>query len=439
MMGTYIPHTKDDQAVMLSSIAQTWDSLLSTIPDNVRLKRELNLPEGLSEFEVFQAMKHYASQNVVFSTILRGAGAYDHYIPSVVKHLSAREEFVTAYTPYQSELSQGILQSIFEFQSMIASLTGMDAANASVYDGATAAAEAISMSYERGRRTVLLSSALHPETIEVIKTYTQEIDVTIKMIDTDQGQTSLSSLSELLDDTVCAVLISQPNYFGILENVTKIRELITDTKVKYIVSVNPMTLGRLANPGSYGADIVVGEAQPFGLNLAFGGPYLGFMCTTEKYVRRLPGRIVGQTLDSQGLRAFTLTLQAREQHIRREKATSSICSNQAHCALTAAMYLSALGPLGLKDVATQCANKAHALAHKLEAIGYKLSYPHAFFHEFVTTTPVSTHLIEETLAKHGILSGLILDENHMLWCVSETTSDKKLDEIVSILMEVNHG
>ena len=438
-MGTYIPHTKEDQALMLSSIAQTWDSLLSTIPDNVRLKRELNLPDGLSEFEVYQIMKNYASQNVVFNTILRGAGAYDHYIPSVVKHLSAREEFVTAYTPYQSELSQGILQSIFEFQSMIASLTGMDAANASVYDGATAAAEAISMSYERGRRTVLLSNALHPETIEVIRTYVQELDVTIKMIELNDGQTSVESLKEHLDDTVCAVLVQHPNYFGILEDVSSIRQSITDSKVKFIVSVNPMTLGRLAHPGSYGADIVVGEAQPFGLNLAFGGPYLGFMCTSDKYVRRLPGRIVGQTLDSEGQRAFTLTLQAREQHIRREKATSSICSNQAHCALTAAMYLSSIGPVGLKEVATQCANKAHTLARKLESIGYKLTYQREFFHEFVTTTPVSTSLIESSLAKHGILSGLILDDNHMLWCVSETTSDQKLDDIVTMLAEVNHG
>lgn len=438
-MGTYIPHTKQDQIDMLTSISQTWDTLLSTIPSNVRLKRELNLPEGLSEFEVYHKMKAYASKNVVFNTILRGAGAYDHYIPSVVRHLSAREEFVTAYTPYQSELSQGVLQSIFEFQSMMASLTGMDAANASVYDGATAAAEAIAMSYERGRRTILLSAALHPQTIEVIQTYTQELDVTIKMIDTVDGRTSIESMSEQLDESVCAVLISHPNYFGILEDVKGFRTAITDSKVKYIVSVNPMTLGRLANPGSYGADIVVGEAQPFGLNLAFGGPYLGFMCTSDKYVRRLPGRIVGQTVDSQGKRAFTLTLQAREQHIRREKASSSICSNQAHCALTAAMYLGAIGPQGLKEVATQCANKAHALASKLEKIGYTLTYKQPFFHEFVTTTPVNTALIEQTLADHSILSGLILDDHHMLWCVSETTSDDKLDEIVAILKEVHHG
>jgi glycine dehydrogenase subunit 1 len=438
-MGTYIPHTPKDQAEMLASIAQTWDSLLSTIPVNVQLKRELNLPEGLSEFEVYQAMKAYACENVVFHTILRGAGAYDHYIPSVVRHLSAREEFVTAYTPYQSELSQGILQSIFEFQSMIASLTGMDAANASVYDGATAAAEAIAMSYERGRRTILLSSMLHPHTIEVIKTYTQEIDVIIKMIDTVDGRTSIEHLKSNLDDSVCAVLVSHPNYYGILEDVKGIRDVITDSKVKYIVSVNPMTLGRLANPGTYGADIVVGEAQPFGLSLAFGGPYLGFMCTTDKYIRRLPGRIIGQTLDSRGNRAFTLTLQAREQHIRREKASSSICSNQAHCALTAAMYLSAVGPKGLKEVATQCANKAHALATKLESIGYKLAYHQPFFHEFVTKTPIETSLIESTLAQHGILSGLILDEHHMLWCVSETTSDAQLDVIVNLLKEVHHG
>jgi glycine dehydrogenase subunit 1 len=438
-MGTYIPHTRKDQEEMLASIAQTWDSLLSTIPSNVKLKRELNLPEGLSEFEVYQAMKAYASQNVVFHTILRGAGAYDHFIPSVVRHLSAREEFVTAYTPYQSELSQGVLQSIFEFQSMMASLTGMDAANASVYDGATAAAEAIAMSYERNRRTVLLSSMLHPHTIEVIKTYTQEIDVTIKMIDAVDGRTSLEHLQENLDESVCAVLVSHPNYYGILEDVQGLRAIITDSKVKYIVSVNPLTLGRLANPGSYGADIVVGEAQPFGLSLAFGGPYLGFMCTSDKYVRRLPGRIIGQTVDSQGKRAFTLTLQAREQHIRREKASSSICSNQAHCALTAAMYLGAVGPKGLKEVATQCANKAHAFASKLESIGYTLSHQQPFFHEFVTQTPVSTSLIEETLAKHGILSGLILDEHRMLWCVSETTSDKQLDVIVNILKEVQHG
>lgn len=438
-MGTYIPHSKQDQAEMLASIGHTWESLLSSVPANVTLGRELNLPAGLSEFEVLKRMKAYANENVLFHTICRGAGAYDHYIPSVVKHLSAREEFVTAYTPYQSELSQGILQSIFEFQSMMAALTGMDAANASVYDGATAAAEAITMSFERGRRTVLLSRLLHPQTIEVIKTYTQAIDVTIKMIDASQGRTSVTHLASLLDDTVCAVLVAQPNYYGILEDVHAIRNVIIEPKVKYVVAVNPMTLGRLANPKSYGADIVVGEAQPFGLNLSFGGPYLGFMCTTDKYLRRLPGRIVGQTLDTNGQRAFTLTLQAREQHIRREKATSSICSNQAHCALTAAMYLSAVGPHGLSEVATQCVKKAHALADKLQTIGYTLTHDFPFFNEFVTTTPISTQIIETTLAKHGILSGLILDENHMLWCVTETVADTHLDVIIDILKEANHG
>lgn len=438
-MGTYIPHSKQDQDAMLTSIGQTWESLLSTIPANVALDRELNLPKGQSEFEVLRTMKAYANENVLFHTICRGAGAYDHYIPSVVKHLSAREEFVTAYTPYQSELSQGILQSIFEFQSMMASLTGMDAANASVYDGATAAAEAITMSFERGRRTVLLSSLLPPQTIEVIKTYTQAIDVTLKMIDAPAGRTSATHLASLLDDTVCAVVIAQPNYFGILEDVHTLRNTIVDAKVKYVIAVNPMTLGRLANPKSYGADIVVGEAQPFGLNLAFGGPYLGFMSTSEKYLRRLPGRIVGQTLDAHGKRAFTLTLQAREQHIRREKATSSICSNQAHCALTAAMYLSAVGPHGLKEVATQCVKKAHALAQGLQTIGFKLTYDYPFFNEFVTTTPISTHLIESHLAKHGILSGLILDDHHMLWCVTETVADTQIDVIINILKEATHG
>jgi glycine dehydrogenase subunit 1 len=435
-MATYVPNTKEQQQAMLDEINKSFDDLIAPIPSSVRLNRPLNLPKGLSEFEALDIMKGYANQNVVFSTILRGAGAYIHYIPSVVKHLSAREEFVTAYTPYQSELSQGILQSIFEYQTIMADLTGMDAANASVYDGATAVAEAISMCIERKQRKILLADTLHPETIETVKAYNQYLDHSITIVPSKDGRIDLEALNDVLDDETACFVYQHPNYFGILEDAPAIGELLNTSKAKLIAAVNPISLAILKDPKSNGVDIAVGEAQPFGLAVAFGGPYLGFMATSDKLVRKLPGRIVGQTVDLEGNRAFALTLQAREQHIRREKALSSICSNQAHCALIAGMYASALGPQGLYDVASSCYNNAHYFQEQLQTIGFNLLHQQPFFHEFVTTTPILAKQVEKHLMKSNILSGYPIDDHKMLWCTTEVVNKSRIDEVIMLLKEV---
>jgi glycine dehydrogenase subunit 1 len=436
-MAQYVPNTKSEQLKMLEEIGKTWNDLLSPIPVGVRLNRELDLPPGISEFEVMAKMASYAKENKVFSTVLRGAGAYRHLIPSVVRHLSSREEFVTAYTPYQAEFSQGILQSIFEYQTMICQLTGMDASNASVYDGASAVAEAVNMTVDKKRRRALLSANLDPQSIMTIKTYTQHLPIDVEIIPSKNGRLDLQWLKDNLSEDLACVVVQHPNYYGILEDTQAISDVVHSTKAKMIVSVNPISLAVFKEPRAYGADIAVGEAQPLGLNIAFGGPYLGFMATTNEMVRKLPGRIVGQTLDLDGKRAFVLTLQAREQHIRREKASSSLCSNQAHCALTAAMYLTSMGPQGLKDVASQCFHKAHFLQKQLSALDFKLKYDQPFFHEFVTSTPVHTDKIVRHLEENDILAGLPLDDHTMLWCVTEAVSEKEIHSVLRLLEEVS--
>jgi glycine dehydrogenase subunit 1 len=436
-MAQYVPNTKSEQLKMLEEIGKTWNDLLSPIPVGVRLNRELDLPPGISEFEVMAKMASYAKENKVFSTVLRGAGAYRHLIPSVVRHLSSREEFVTAYTPYQAEFSQGILQSIFEYQTMICQLTGMDASNASVYDGASAVAEAVNMTVDKKRRRALLSANLDPQSIMTVKTYTQHLPIDVEIIPSKDGRLDLQWLKDNLSEDLACVVVQHPNYYGILEDTQAISDVVHSTKAKMIVSVNPISLAVFKEPRAYGADIAVGEAQPLGLNIAFGGPYLGFMATTNEMVRKLPGRIVGQTLDLDGKRAFVLTLQAREQHIRREKASSSLCSNQAHCALTAAMYLTSMGPQGLKDVASQCFHKAHFLQKQLSALDFKLKYDQPFFHEFVTSTPVHTDKIVRHLEENDILAGLPLGDHTMLWCVTEAVSEREIHAVLRLLEEVS--
>ncbi len=435
-MADYVVNTLKQQAEMLEEINLSWEEILETIPENVRLKRELNLANGLSELEVIQEMTGLANLNTVYNTILRGAGAYHHLIPSVVKHLAGRAEFLTTYTPYQAEFSQGVLQVIFEYQSMMAHLTGLSASNASVYDGASALAEAVNMTVTSSKNEVYLGGNLHPDVIETVLTYTAYLDTVVHIIPVIAGRIDLNWLKANLNEKTASVAIAQPNYLGILEDMKTIGAELKSRDIALIAYVNPMTLGLLHKPSEYGAAITVGEAQPFGLNMALGGPYLGFMTANQKFMRRLPGRIVGQTLDANGNRAFTLTLQAREQHIRREKATSSICSNQAHCALTAAIYLAAIGPKGLKDVANASYQKAHYFQEKLAEIGYSLKYQQPFFHEFVTTTPIPAVLVEQELAKHNILAGKILSNQEILWCVTETVSEKTLDEVITYLKEV---
>lgn len=436
-MASYTVNTLAQQQEMLEKIgAESLDSLFTAVPDSLKLQRPLNLPISKSEFAVAKKMKELASLNEVFSVILRGAGSEKHYIPSVVRQLSGREEFVTAYTPYQSELSQGILQTIFEFQTGICELTGMDASNASVYDGASAVAEAVNMTIDRKRTVVLLPDNLHPHTLTTVKTYTHWSNIELKTVKTHNGRIDVGSLNELLNETSACLVIQNPNFYGLIENVSELSAVVHAAGAKMIVSSNPMTLGVLKSPREAGADIAVGEAQPLGMSMAFGGPYLGYMATVTELVRRLPGRIVGQSLDLDGKRAFTLTLQAREQHIRREKASSSICSNQAHCALIAGMYLAALGPGGLLEVAVQSSSKAHYLAEQLTSIGFKLRYDGPFFHEFVTDGPLTSVTVENALHKRGILSGLPLGENGMLWCCTETVSKHDIDRTILILKEV---
>jgi len=371
----------------------------------------------------------------VYKTILRGAGAEHHFIPSVVKSLSNRAEFVTAYTPYQAEFSQGILQSIFEYQSDICELTGMDGANASVYDGATAAAESIAMVIEKNRKVVLIADSVSPQVIDTIKTYTSCSDTIIQIVKTKGGIVRPESLKALLNQNTAALLIANPNYLGCLEKVSELATEVHQVGAKLIVYSNPLTLAYLKSPRALGADIAVGEAQSLGLALAYGGPYLGYMATTSELIRRLPGRIVGETLDTQGRRAFVLTLQAREQHIRREKATSSLCSNQALCALTASVYVAALGPVGLKEVAEHGLRKAHYFQSELEKIGFTLKYDTPFFNEFVTVSPIAAKAVERLLDKQDILSGLVLSSHEILWCVTETVSKASLDTVVSLLKE----
>lgn len=436
-MAGFVVNTKEQQLAMLKEIGkESFDDLFQSIPSNLRLEVGLNLPEGISEFEALAKMQALADENIQFKTILRGAGAYKHYIPSVVTHLASREEFVTAYTPYQAEISQGILQSIFEYQTMICELTGMDVSNASVYDGATAASEAINMCVDKKHTKVLLASTIDPQVLETIHTYYQFSDLEFITLPMKEGIIDLEELALLIDEKIACCLVQTPNFFGCLEEVNEIKAILN--KIKFVVICNPISLGFLEAPGNYGADIAVGDGQPLGMNLAFGGPYLGFMSAKEELARKLPGRIVGETLDIHGKRAYTLTLQAREQHIRREKATSSICSNQAHCALTAAIYLASVGPVGLAEIAEQCFHKAHYLQSELNKIGLSLKFQNEFFHEFVTTTPISSAIILRRLEDNGILGGLALNDHEILWCVSEVVSRREMDQVIRLISEVSH-
>jgi glycine dehydrogenase subunit 1 len=397
------------------------------------------LPEGLSELEVKRKMEHIAGKNKIFSTIFRGAGAYNHYIPSIVKYITAKEEFVTAYTPYQAEISQGILQSIFEYQTMICELTGMDVSNASVYDGATAAAEAVIMCKDRKRTKAMISESSNPQAIQTIQTYCKWIGIEVVLFPSKEGKTDLEILGNSVNEETACIYVQQPNYFGQLEDTETIADITHRVGAKLIAGCNPISLAILKTPAEYGADIAVGEGQPLGMPLAFGGPYLGFMATTEKMMRKLPGRIVGETKDINGKRAFVLTLQAREQHIRRENASSNICSNQALCALTAAVYMSTMGKEGLKQVAVQSMSKAHYLAEQLNKVkGFELVYKGSFFHEFVTKCPGKVEAVMSSLEREKILGGYPLqDQNkgNILWCVTEMNTKAEMDRLVEILRE----
>lgn len=435
-MGSYVPSTQAERQEMLREIGlKRVRDLYRDVPKNMYLDHALNIPSGMSELEVSNALRTMAEKNRVFSTVLRGAGAYDHYIPSVVKYIPAKEEFLTAYTPYQAEMNQGVLQSIFEYQTMICNLTGMDVSNASVYDGATAAAEAAAMCRARKRQVTLVSAGAHPDVINTIRTYCYGTGSVMKLVPLKDGKTDPDALREMVGADTASVYVQQPNFYGLFEDAEALGAMIHEAGAMYVMGCNPIALAILKTPRDCGADVAVGEGQPLGMPIGFGGPYLGFMASTQKQMRKLPGRIVGETVDDRGNRAYVLSLQAREQHIRREKASSNICSNEALCALTASVYMAAMGPQGMAEAARQSMAKAHYLAKGLCGIdGISLRYDGAFFHEFLVEMPRVEQVLK-ALEDANILGGLPVDGG-VLWCATEKVSKETLDTVIATVKEV---
>ena len=440
-MYPYIPNSHNEEKEMLQGMGLTSvDQLFEDIPQDVKLKRKLNLNPSMSELEVSKLMKDLSNKN--FSnedlTCFLGAGAYDHYIPSLIKHITSRSEFYTAYTPYQPEISQGTLQVIFEYQSMICSLTGMDVSNASMYDGPTACTEAALMAAENAKKNkIVVSKTVHPEIRKVLKTYLGFREIELVEVDMADGVTDIDKLRAVVDSSTGGVIVQNPNFFGIIEDMEEVEKITHANKALLIMNVDPISLGVLKTPGEIGADIAVGEGQSLGNSLNYGGPYLGFMAVTSKLMRKMPGRIVGQTEDLDGKRAFVLTLQAREQHIRRQKASSNICSNQALNALTAVVYLTTLGKKGLKEVAEQSARKAHYAYSEITKSGkYKPLFNKPFFKEFAVEGEASK--VNSELLKNNILGGYDLSmdyplPNGMLFCVTEKRTKAEIDKLAKVL------
>ncbi len=444
MNHPYLPLTDDQRREMLAKIGVSdFEALLAAIPFQLRLKQPLNLPPSLTEMELSRFFQGLAGQNAIPELSFIGAGAYQHYIPSVVNHLAARSEFYTAYTPYQPEISQGMLQAIFEYQTYVSELFSLPIANASLYDGPTALAEAVLMAVkETGRSRVILLGAIHPAAVEVVKTYLKFSSAELVIIPDQDGRADLPALQRELAAETAAVAVQNPNFYGIIEDLPDIIERIKAAKAVPICYVHPLTLGLLEAPGRLGAEIVVAEGQPLGNPVAYGGPYLGMMAVSERFLRRIPGRLVGETVDRQGRRSYVLTLQTREQHIRREKATSNICSNEALCALRAAIYLSVIGPEGLRSIASRCFDNAHYLQERLASKGFRLCYDQPFFMEFAIVTPKPAALYIEKLRPKGILPGLDLGgynpafSNRLLICATEIFAQAQLDRFVTEMGEV---
>lgn len=447
-MFPYIPNTKQDEQKMLEVLGiDSIDRLFDDIPEAIKLGRRLDLGKPLSETEVSKKIKSIANKNVGTDELVcfRGAGAYDHSVPSVIHHLISRSEFYTAYTPYQPEISQGTLQAIFEYQTMIANLTGLDVSNASMYDGASATAEAamLAAANQKGD-TIVISETVHPQTREVVKTYMRFYGVKVVEVPAKDGITDMDALQGIVNADTVGVIIQTPNFFGNIEDCTVAVDAAHANKALFIMNVDPISLGMLKTPGEYGADLAVGEGQVLGNSLNYGGPYLGFMAASTKQMRKMPGRIAGQTVDLDGKRAFTLTLQAREQHIRRDKATSNICSNQALNALAATIYLGALGKEGLKEVAEESAKKAYYTYNKLIATGkFKPVYNQPFFREFVLETTMDVDALNAELASKGFLGGYNVgkdyksDKNLIMFCVTEKRTVEEIDCLVKAMEEIS--
>ena len=436
-MYKYFPHTPSDLQEMLQKVGvKSLDDLYAEIPEDIRFHGDYDLPSELSEIEVRQLFESLGSQNKQL-TCFTGAGVYDHYTPSIIPNLLSRSEFLTSYTPYQAEISQGTLHYIFEYQSMMTELTGMDISNASMYDGTTATAEAMMMAVAAGKKqkTVLISKTVDPKTIEVVKTYAHFQGINIEMIPEKDGVTDFSTLNSLLStiDDVAGVIVQQPNYFGIVEDYTGFADSIHEKKALFIMNSIIADLAVLKTPAEWGADIAVGDAQSLGIPMQWGGPYVGYMCCTEKLIRKMPGRIVGRTVDNRGQRAFVLTLQAREQHIRRQKATSNICSNQSLMALWVTVYCSLMGKQGLREAAELSYSGAHYLCDKLLATGhFTLVYDKPFFNEFVVRFDGDANILRQFLLKNDIFGGVMVAEDQIMFAVTEKRTKEEIDRMVEM-------
>ena len=448
----FIPHTESEREEMLRSIGvEKIEDLFAAIPEQHRFPK-LGMLHGMTEMEASAQLKEMAEANLSLSNAVSflGAGAYYHYIPAAIDNLISRGEFYTAYTPYQPEISQGTLQGIFEYQSLIARLTGMDCANASHYDGATACAEAGILAYHqfRGKRKeILVSPGLHPHYQSVMRTYLSDFDGMYMISPTFSSLEDVNpqKLIDAVDENTAMIMVQYPDFFGQVFDFTELAEACHAKGALLCVCVNPIALGLLKTPGEMGADVVVGEGQPLGIPLSYGGPYLGIFAVRKELIRKVSGRIVGQTVDNRGQKSYVLTLTAREQHIRREKATSNICSNQGLNALTAAIYLSLLGKEGLKEVASLCYNKAHYAAQKISELkGFEVLNPGPFFHEFVVKCPKPVADLQEHLLDHNILGGYDLSgsypvfENCLLIAVTEMNSKQDIDDLCLVLKGGHH-
>ena len=433
----YFPHTPDDIRSMLERIGvATIDDLYADVPDDVIFHGDYDLPEALSEEEVRRFFAAIDKKNQPL-TVMVGAGAYDHYAPSVIQSIISRSEFLTAYTPYQPEISQGTLRYIFEFQSMIATLTGMVCCNASMYDGATSAAEAMMMSIAATRKKsrVLISSTLLPQVRRVVETYAKWHGVKLSVIKHCDGNTDLAHLESLLEgDDVAGVLVPSINRFGIIEDLTGFADAVHSRKALLMVYADPSALAVVRTPGEWGADVTCGDAQPLGIPLSYGGPYVGFLACRKEYVRKLPGRIVGATTDVDGKRAFVLTLQAREQHIRREKANSNICSNQSLMALYVTIYLSLMGKQGLKDVCDLSYGAAHYLHDRLLETGlFADVFDRPFLKEFVLKSDIPTEKLQKALLDGGFFAALQTEEGYVSFCATERRTIEEIDRMVDLI------
>ena len=435
-MYKYFPHTSSDLQAMMAKVGiSSLDELYADVPEQIRFRGDYQLPSEMSEVEVRQLFSQLGAQNRQL-TCFAGAGVYDHYTPAVIPQLLQRSELLTSYTPYQAEISQGTLHYIFEYQSMMAALTGMDISNASMYDGTTATAEAVMMAVAAGKkqRRVLVSETLDPKTLAVVKTYAHFQDIDIVMIPQQDGVTSREDLEALIaEGGVAAVLVQQPNFFGIVEDYGGFADAIHAAKGLFIMNSVAADLAVLKTPAEWGADIAVGDAQSLGIPMQWGGPYVGYMCCTEKLIRKMPGRIVGKTVDNRGQRAFVLTLQAREQHIRRQKATSNICSNQSLMALFATIYMSLMGREGLKEAAELSYAGAHYLCDKLVATGhFALVYPDKpFFNEFVVRYDGNVDALLQRALDAGIFAGIKLADDQLMLAVTEKRTKEEIDRLVA--------